>query len=47
MGVRLESDHSLEKILGVRLELEFKSMESDWTWTPKEVTPLISGIDLS
>ena len=40
----MESDHGLEKILGVGLELEFKSMESDWIRTPKEVTPLISGV---
>ena len=43
IGVGLESDHDLEKILGVRLELEFKSMEPDWIRTPKKVTPLISG----
>ena len=39
----MESDHGLEKILGVGLELEFKSMEPDWIWTPKKVTSLISG----
>ena len=39
----MESDHGLEKILGVGLELEFKSMEPDWIQTPKKVTPLISG----
>ena len=39
----MESDHGLEKILGVGLELEFKSMESDWIGTLKKVTPLISA----
>ena len=39
----MESDHGLEKILGIRLELEFKSMEPDWIRTPKKVTPLISA----
>ena len=38
----MESDHGLEKILGVRLELEFKSMEPDKIWTPKKVALLIS-----
>ena len=32
----MESDHGLEKILGVRLELEFKSIKLDWIWTPKK-----------
>ena len=40
----MESDHDLEKILGVGLELEFKSMEPDWIWTPKKVTLLISDL---
>ena len=39
----MESDHGLEKNLGIRLELEFKSMEPDWIRTPKKVTPLISA----
>ena len=39
----MESDHGLEKILGVGLELEFKSIEPDWIRTPKKVTPLISA----
>ena len=39
----MESDHGLEKILGVGSELEFKSMKPDWIRTPKKVTPLISG----
>ena len=39
----MESDHDLEKILGVGFELEFKSMEPDWIRTLKRVTPLISG----
>ena len=43
-GIGLESDHGLEKIVGVGLELEFKSMEPDWIWTPKKVTPLVSGL---
>ena len=40
----MESDHGLEKILGVRLELEFKSIEPDWIRTPKKVTLLISAV---
>ena len=40
----MESDHDLEKILGVGLELDFKSLEPDWIQTPKKVTPLISNI---
>ena len=40
----MELDHGLEKILGVGLELEFKSMEPNWIRTPKKVTPLISDI---
>ena len=41
----MESDHGLENILGVVLELDFKSMEPDWIRTPKKVTPLISGVN--
>ena len=37
-------NHGLEKILGVGLELEFKSMEPDWIRTPEKVTPLISDV---
>ena len=40
----MESDHGLDKILGVGLELEFKSIEPDWIRTPKKVTPLISSV---
>ena len=40
----MESDRGLEKIFGVGLELEFKSMEPDWIRTPKKVTLLISGL---
>ena len=42
----MELDHDLEKILGVKLELEFKSMELDWIRTPKKVILLISNIYL-